>query len=413
MHPMKSVIITALNVAALFVLPGLASAAEKSLTVTLSAGSHDRNNSPVAIPLTKEQSLDGAQSATVELNGKKLTAQATGPSLLAADGVAQEVVFIAPSLQAGQTVTAKLTLSTKETTGEQFQWQDESGKQATLSFGDRPVLRYMYETFDPNRREETYKVFHHVFSPDGSRIVTKGPGGKYTHHRGLFFGFKSVSYAEGKTRCDIWHCKGATQQHAEFVSSDTGPVLGRHRVKINWVGPEDKPFATELREMTAYNTPDGTLIDFASRLTSEVGPVKLDGDPQHAGFHFRADNEVAAKTNKQTYYLRPDGKDAPGKTRNWSGKDSNHKNLDWNCMSFVLGDQRYSTLYMDRPENPKEARYSERDYGRFGSYFVYELTEDNPLQVNYRVWLQEGELTSEQANQLDDDLDEPITVKVN
>jgi hypothetical protein len=45
--------------------------------------------------------------------------------------------------------------------------------------------------------------------------------------------------------------------------------------------------------------------------------VTLDGDPQHAGFHFRADNEVAAKTSKQTVFTRPDGTDQPGKTRNW------------------------------------------------------------------------------------------------
>jgi len=41
------------------------------------------------------------------------------------------------------------------------------------------------------------------------------------------------------------------------------------------------------------------------------------------------------------------------------------------------------------PRNPKEARFSERDYGRFGSYFEYDLDEGKPLTVNYRLWLQE------------------------
>ncbi len=62
-------------------------------------------------------------------------------------------------------------------------------------------------------------------------------------------------------------------------------------------------------------------------------------------------------------------------------------------MSFVVEDQRYTCCYLDRPENPKEARFSERDFGRFGSYFEYELTADNSLELNYRIWLQEGEMT--------------------
>ena len=52
-------------------------------------------------------------------------------------------------------------------------------------------------------------------------------------------------------------------------------------------------FAKELREITVYHVPDGRLIEFASRLESVIGTVKLDGDPQHAGFHFRAAQEVA------------------------------------------------------------------------------------------------------------------------
>ena len=35
----------------------------------------------------------------------------------------------------------------------------------------------------------------------------------------------------------------------------------------------------ELREITINHTPGGTLLEFASKLESHVGPVKLDGDP--------------------------------------------------------------------------------------------------------------------------------------
>jgi hypothetical protein len=81
-------------------------------------------------------------------------------------------------------------------------------------------------------------------------------------------------------------------------------------------------------------------------------------------------------------------------------------------MSFVVGGNRYTALYLDKPTNPKEARFSERDYGRFGSYFEYTITKDNPLQVNYQVWIQRGELTGEEAMARDKNFDQPIQAKV-
>jgi len=142
-----------------------------------------------------------------------------------------------------------------------------------------------------------------------------------------------------------------------------------------------------------------------------IAPVHLDGDPQHAGFHFRASQEVPDKTAKQTYYIRPDGAGKFGETRNWPGQKT-HINLPWDACCFVLGDQRYTVAYLDRPDNPKEARFSERDYGRFGSYFVKDLNAGDRLRVKYRIWLQEGEMKGEEIARLSADFVEPPTVTV-
>jgi len=271
----------------------------------------------------------------------------------------------------------------------------------------------MYKAYDdstPESRHDTYKVFHHVYNPAGEQIITKGPGGKFTHHRGIFFGFSRVSYEGGGA--DIWHCKGDTHQsHAGFIGQEAGKVLGRHTAAVDWCGGDKRVFVKEQRELTVYKSSGGVLIEFASRLCSTGGKVKLDGDPQHAGFQFRASQKVADGDQKLTYYLRTDGKGQPGETRNWPG-DKRMANLPWNAMSFVIDGQRYTAVYLDKPTNPKEARYSERTYGRFGSYFVYELDEDKPLEVNYRFWLQDGEMTVEQAQGLSDDFVEPVKVTV-
>jgi len=84
--------------------------------------------------------------------------------------------------------------------------------------------------------------------------------------------------------------------------------------------------------------------------------------------------------------------------------------LPWDAMSFVLNDKRYTVAYLDRPENPKESRYSERDYGRFGSYFVADATKEKPVEVRYRLWLQDGQMTVAEVAAKSADFVEPPTV---
>lgn len=392
-----------------------ASAAEgRRYEVTIDAGKHDRTNVPICFAVDAAKQL-GTNVAIV--GDDSIVGQLTAPGV---DGQPDggEVHFILPSLQAGEKRTYRVELSpaAKAAEGAGYRWQEASPGETILAF-DKPVLKYVHPTLDetsPQTREQTYKPFHHVYSPDGSRIVTKGPGGKYTHHRGLYFGFNRVSYGpDFAEKCDVWHCKApAYQAHEKVLSADEGFVLGRHALAIGWHGAKGEKFADERRELTVYNVAGGQFIDFTSVVSTVDGPVKLDGDPQHAGFHFRADNEVAEKTSKQTYYLRPDGKGAPGETRNWSAKTPEAVDEPWKVMSFVLGDKRYSVLRLDTPTNPGEHRSSERDYGRFGGYFEYEVTKDKPLVVHYRVVLKDGEFTPEEAVRLSNDFITPPTITV-
>src|SRR5262249_42491652 len=289
-----------------------------------------------------------------------------------------------------------------------FSWQDTKGDFMELKFGARPVLRYMYTTFDDStkeKRELTYKVYHHLYDPDGQRLVTKGPGGLYPHHRGLYFGFNQITYGDNK-KADIWHCTGdAHQTHEKFLASEAGPVLGRHRLEIAWHGQGKEIFAKEERELTVYNVRGGQFVEFATRLSSTGSKIKLNGDPQHAGFQFRASQEVAEKTASKTYYIRPDGVGKPGEEK--QGGD-----YPWKGMSFMVGDQRYTAAYLDRPTNPKPCQHSERNYGRFGSYFVYEVTPEKPLEIAYHIWLQKGEMKAEEIAARDADFAKSVDVKV-
>ena len=405
-------------------IPSATFAAENEIRLAIKAGEHDRTNVPVSVLVEVPEGWGKVSTTGFESEeGAHFDAQVSAPALLSNQREAKpghiwrQLSLVVPELKAGTTLKLKPGPSSAAVALDEFkpQWNDTPGEYSELRRGEHPVLRYMYTPLDESskeNREKTYKVYHHLYSPDGSRIVTKGPGGQFTHHRGLFYGFNRISYGKGKS-ADTWHCRGkAFLSHDGFLASDTGPVFGRHCVQVGWHGQEGELFAEEERELTAYRMPQGQLIEFASRLKSTGGKIHLDGDPQHAGFQFRADNEVSAQTKSQTYYVRTDGKGKPGETRNWSKNNPECENRPWNAMSFVLGDVRYTAVYLDRPKNPKPARYSERDYGRFGSYFVYDLDDDNSLDVNYRIWLQEGEMTVEELAALSANFVDPPQVVV-
>jgi hypothetical protein len=387
----------------------------KTYELTIAAGDQDRVNVPVSVRLGLPASLGKAPSASVETaDGKKLPAQVTGLSLLASPPptgnlVTRELHFVLPSLKAGSSAIFKATVSTEPPAkGDAFAWTDTKGEFMDLKFGARPVLRYMYAYDDSTKekRDLTFKIFHHLYDPDGQRLVTKGPpGGLYPHHRGIYYGFNNITYGDGK-KADTWHCNnGEHQTHEKLLASEAGPVLGRQLVEVAWYGKSNDVFAREERELTVYNVSGSLLVEFASRLKSADSKIKLDGDPQHAGFQFRASQDVADKTAKQTYYIRPDGFGKPG-------EEKQNGDYPWKGMSFVLGEQRYTIAYLDKSTNPKPAQYSERNYGRFGSYFVYELTPEKPLATNYRLWLQKGEMKAPEIAALATDFAKAVDVKV-
>lgn len=285
-----------------------------------------------------------------------------------------------------------------------FTWTDTPGKHLELSRDDKPVARYVYEAIDestPARREETFKPFCHLYFYQWEHygnLLTKGPGGKFTHHRGVFYGFNQISYtdASGKRheKVDVWHCRKAHQVHRRFTAQEASEDAATFTSEIDWIGDDGVAFATESRTMRFSLSGPDVVVDFTSTLTPKVAELRLDGDPQHAGFHFRAHNDVNDKTGKATYYLRPvTGIGQPGATINWTDKTDNDqtRDLPWKAMCITLRDTQATVSYLDHPSNPKPARASERDYGRFGTYFATTVKKESPLTVKYRLVVHPGE----------------------
>jgi len=331
------------------------------------------------------------------------------------------LTMILPKVPAQTTVTLKISADQNLKKGAaEFGWNsDQQPANATLNLGDLPALQLMGQAFDDStsqQRDLTYKVFHHVYMPGFELPITKGAGGLFPHHRGLFYGFNKITVTQDETQAEIdtWHARKAHQSLDQVVSHEAGPVFGRQVLKINWVNEAVSPakvFAVELRELVVVAIGDQRLIQFSSRLESKAGDIELKGDPQHAGFQFRASQQVADVTKGKTYYVRPDGKDEPGSFRNWPA-DTSHVDLPFHAMSFVLDNKRLTCIRLDQPQNPRPARFSERDYGRFGCYFEYQLKPEQPLEVKYQLQLIPGEIDVPTAQRLQTQFATPLKIKV-
>jgi hypothetical protein len=277
--------------------------------------------------------------------------------------------------------------------GTSFRWGPEEDGTLDLFDGDRRVLRYMfkYDRSTPEAKELTYKVYHHVYDETGENLLTKGPGGLYSHHRGLFLGFNKLRV--GEQEYDFWHMKDCEQAHAKNLSLKADENGARQIIRLLWSNRNAQIVISERRMITVHRTHDDALLlaDFECDLAAMVGDLELDGDPEHAGFQFRAHNDVneGPEEVKAKYLFHEDGID-PHEVAD----------LPWAAMSFGLNGKRYSVVHMNHPSNPKPTMYSAyRDYGRFGAFPKASIRGGTSLTLRYRIRVAEGDLPSREECQ--------------
>jgi hypothetical protein len=361
-------------------LPGARGvAADLELRLTVDAGTTDRQGSPATAVIPLGGRLPSARRISARLAdpaGKALPCQAEVIPGTGDRPQSVQVHWIEAGLAAGKSRSYQLRLS--EGAGEPsegFRFVDGPGYR-DLFRGPVPIWRHM-TAYDPQRREETYKPYLHVhgFHQDG--FITKGPGGLYTHHRGIFLGWNKTFL--GEKSLDFWHCPNVSQRHRNYLlqRETLGPVVGRTAAATEWADPEGKAVARDAREVAAWIPAEGELLlDFDITLEAVAGDLRLEGDPQHAGFQFRATQEVA-EHEKDTVYVLPGG----------SEKKPNDvvEKCPWAACLFKVGGKPYLVMHMDHPGNPRPAVYSTRSYGRFGAFFTGNLKVGSPLRLRYRI----------------------------
>jgi len=339
-------------------------------------------NVPVSAPIKLTGDLAKADPQNIAVTVKQAGGEAVPGQIVDGDN-GKDLYWIAPTIKAGQETAWTATLTAGKPKGKTFSFKEIPGKHFDVLLDSKPVTRYMCErdTTDETTKHNTYKVYNHVFDETGEKMLTKGPGGQFTHHRGIFIGFSKTS-ANGK-RCDTWHMRGSVQKHDKIVKKTAGPVLARYTALIKWNQGEDTPMISEQREITVYNQGDSAilLLDFRTKITAVSSDVILDGDPEHAGCQYRPHNDVS-KNKSAKYLFHKDGLNLK--------KD---KDLPWAALTYSLNDKQYHVQHMSHPSIPKGNTYSAyRNYGRFGAYFKKPVAKGETLELRYRFYVAKGDM---------------------
>ena len=387
----------------MFFSPGMVEGQTNSIRLLVAASKTDLLNEPVrAIIEIPEQFLQvPVDEISVNVKEEGKDGKGAPGQLLPTenrDGGQSELWWIITEAKAGVSSSWIATLSHRETDDRsRFRWKDAPADHLDLLFDGRKVIRYMYAYDDssPERLHETYKPFHHVFDTDGENLLTKGPGGLYTHHRGIFIGWNKLRF--GGKQYDLWHMKETSQRHERFLQEKAGPVLARSESLIRWSQKDDVPIIEENRTTTVFRQPDPTvvLLEFQTKLKAVSGPVFLDGDPEHAGFQFRAHNDVSmgserAKNRDQAGYEEIKARYL---FHNEAVDPRQETDLPWVSMTFGLNNRHYTVQHMNHPQNPESTVHSAyRDYGRFGAFFKKRIEMGDTLTLRYRIWIVEGEV---------------------
>ena len=125
------------------------SSAMADVKVRVQAGDMDLAQVIVRVPLKADQLNDGDTSYQVRDSADKFVAYAqVVPERLLAASDQRELVFVLEKLPKSETLDLTLVPLGGAKTPPSFHWIDDKGKHTDLQFGDRNVLRYMYETLD-------------------------------------------------------------------------------------------------------------------------------------------------------------------------------------------------------------------------------------------------------------------------
>lgn len=413
----------------LFLLPICANDAlsQDAVVAELSvhSGAHQRTDLPVVADLTGVHlHLANASLQLVETtNGTRHPVE----SQLRSGSPDQLAWVLNGTTAAGSTRTFELrTVATPATanTNARFSARDD-GDHVHLAHNGRPILSYRYSPMPvPEGVREIFSLsgfIHPLHSPQGE-VLTRIQPPDHWHHYGIWNPWTQTEF-EGDT-VDFWNVgsgQGRVRSAGVFARM-SGDVFGGFRAVHEHVAGNpmrgEKVAVTESWEVTAWpgGAGDGAwIIDFASTLSPATeSPLKILAY-RYQGFSIRATEKW---NDDNSRLLTSEGMNKS------NGNGTRARWIDVNGASDVP-EGRSGILFLSNPGNynhPEQLRiWPTGQNGGVENVFVnfnpaqeqeWLLEPGHTYGLKYRMYVYDGEMTAERAEQIWRDYAEPPRVEV-
>lgn len=381
---------------------GIAGASESIGTVTVYAGQYDRTDTPVSLAI---------DDIAAEMHKHLSLVEVGGSMPIACQVEAGKLWWVLP----GKTLASQKRVF--ELIVGNVQQKDIVVVKADKDYldicrGQVPVLRYNNAVvMPPKGKSDLYKrsgFIHPVYSP-GGEILSQIHPADHIHHMGLWAPWTSTT--RNGRHVDFWNLASGqgTVRFKEFASKISGPVFGGFTAVQEHVDLKDPAGETivlnENLQVRVWNIGgDGFLVDYISTQRCVTDESLMLDAYRYGGFGFRATEKWKGDDRG---YLTSEGKTI---------KDADGSTARWCAMSGPTGQGQSGIVFMGHPANrahPEPIRIWGKDFN--DSFFnfcpikrkAWELKPgvDNILQ--YRMYIYDGKITTEKAEQLWHDLAYP------
>lgn len=280
-------------------------AAQKAVTVTVSAGALIRRQTVVSFTLPR----------TIRAGSYKLLDKSGRAVPLQVDAAGQ-AVFVLPELAAGTTVSYRLEPGS-QSTGSGVQVGKEKD-QLRFTAGGRRLFSYQARPNPPAGVDikpifERGGYIHPVYTPSG-RVVSDDYPADHFHHHGIWFAWTKTEF-QGR-HPDFWNVGDGTGK-IEFVAVDeswSGPVHGGLKARNRYVDVSAPKPVTVLNEewlVTAYSAGEGpqpcTMFDLVSTQNCATSDPLVLPEYRYGGIGFRGHRDWLDKD--VCVFLTSEGKD--------------------------------------------------------------------------------------------------------
>ncbi len=376
-------------------------------TLTVDAGSHDRDGCPVSVGIDHpgvSQLHDRAVILTDVASDAVISAQCCAGE----DGITT-LTWILDGLAAGDTRT--YTLSEGSVAGETGVQLKDDTETIVVTLNDRhfTTFRYAKTQFRP--------YFFPIHGPNG-REVTRGETSEistdHVHHRSLYVAYGEVNDV------DLWGEGGNSGKVVpqNFTQKQGGAVVGRIYTENSWQTQGGDVLMTDNQNFRIYNLPeDATILDLDLRFIASTGDVHF-GDTKEGGI-------ITVRVHPSMN--ASDG----GKIENAFGginqPETWGKRANWCDYSGVVDGTPVGIAVFDHIVNPRYPTYWHvRNYGLMGTNIFgggtfesdpskdgsYTLKQGEEMHFRFRVLIHAGDATHGKVAQKYHDFINPPAVEI-